>query len=121
MIDGAEWPLEARGTILTDRQQPFCKVSAPLAANPVEPFANRFGDRRRQAFPGQFGELPGEPMGLLILDVHAHRCIPFYLYLVSFYRSVNSGWTQVLRLAEADPWPPSPGPIRSTPACSKAR
>src|SRR5262245_8414893 len=76
MIDGAEWPLEARGTILTDRQQPFCKVSAPLAANPVEAFANRFGDRRRQAFPGQFGELPGEPMGLLILDVHAHICIP---------------------------------------------
>src|SRR5262245_6234299 len=104
MIDGAEWPLETRGAIPTDHQQPFCEVDAPLTTNPIEPFANGFGDRGRQAFSGQFGKLLGEPVGLLILDIHAHACIPFYLYIISFYRSVNSAVGRgSLRRAEADP------------------
>jgi hypothetical protein len=35
--------------------------------------------------------LPGEAVGLCVLDIHAHvyAVIPFYLYIIVFYPRVN--------------------------------
>jgi len=59
MIDRAEWLLQVRGAVASDEQQTLCKINAWLATDARKTLANGFGDRRRQALPGQRGQLPG--------------------------------------------------------------
>lgn len=52
MLGGTEWLLQAGSAVLANRQQDPGKTRAVLAAQPVEPLAHSFGNRRRQGFSG---------------------------------------------------------------------
>jgi hypothetical protein len=82
MVDRPERLLEAPGAVLSDREQTVCKAAAPRATKAVEALTQRNGHGSCHAFPGQPGQLLGQPMRFLVFDVQAH--------IGTFYRTIGT-------------------------------
>src|SRR6516165_7483915 len=72
MACGAVGLLEALGAVLADPQQPLRKASPLFAANPVQPFTNRYGDCCGHRLTRALGEFLNKPIGFRVFDVQAH-------------------------------------------------
>src|SRR6516162_63018 len=85
MARGAVGLLEALGAVLADPQQPPRKASPLFAANPVQPFANRYCDCCGHRLTRALGEFLNEAVGFRILDVKAHDWFLSTIYRKPIY------------------------------------
>ena len=79
MIARAKGFLEMPGAIPSDFEQSIGELGVRFVLNPVKAFADSFGNRFRQALPGESGQLPGKLVGIFVLDIQAHMVdiLPF--------------------------------------------
>ncbi len=79
MIDRAIWLGQMRGAILADCQQPRRQIGLSIGLDAFKTLAQSNRDGSRLALSGQFRQLAGEPMSLVVLDIHAHDAtiLPF--------------------------------------------
>src|SRR6516162_4907648 len=85
MARGAVGLLEALGAVLADPQQPPRKASPLFAANPVQPFANRYGDCCGHRLTRALGEFLNKAIGFRIFDVKAHDWFLSTIYRKPIY------------------------------------
>src|SRR6516165_641293 len=72
MIGRSKRLLEPGRAVFADRQQALRKADGLPITQPVDAFANRFGDGCRHALTSEPCQLPSQSMGLLALDMQTH-------------------------------------------------
>ena len=64
--------LQTRGAVPADFEQSIGELGIVFVLHPFEPFSDRFSDRFGHALSGNPSQLPGEFVGVFVLDVQAH-------------------------------------------------
>ena len=72
MIAGAKRLLETRRAVPADFEEPVGEPVSMFALHPLKPFAYRFGNSLGHALSGKPSQLPGELVGIFVLDIQAH-------------------------------------------------
>jgi len=72
MIGRAKRFLQTRGAVPADFEQTIGEFVSMFVLHPLKAFADSFGDRFGHALSGNPGQLPGESVGVFVLDVQAH-------------------------------------------------
>ena len=79
MLSRAKGFLQTRGAVPPDCEQTVGELGRMFVLHPFKPFADSFGNRFGHALSRNPGQLPGEFVGVLVLDIQTHSStiLPF--------------------------------------------